>query len=341
MLRDTQRVYKILMVDDREENLYALEKILNEIPNVLSIQSNNGNDALMHTLEHDFCLAIVDVQMPEMDGYELVELLRGNQKTAQLPVIFVSAIFSDEFHHRKGYDVGAVDFLSKPFNPQILLSKVRVFISLYEQRLQLEDWSKSLEKLVEQRTAQLAQAYESTLEGWAMALELREQETAGHCQRVVDLTLNLARRLELPKEELVHVHRGALLHDIGKMGVPDSILLKPGPLTDAEWAIMRKHPVYAYELLRQISFLLPALDIPYYHHEKWDGSGYPAGLSGEDIPLAARIFAIVDVWDALLSDRPYRDALPKEQVIEYIRAESGRHFDPKLVEVFLEMVQEA
>jgi putative two-component system response regulator len=339
MLQDPQRIYKILIVDDKEENLYALGLILDDIPNIHLIQADKGNDALMYTLEHDFCLAIVDVQMPEMDGYELVELLRGNQKTAQLPVIFVSAIFSDEFHLRKGYDVGAVDFLSKPFNPQILLSKVRVFISLYEQRLQLEDWSRSLEKLVAQRTAELADAYASTLEGWALALELREQETAGHCDRVVELTMNFAKRLGVPQADLVHIHRGALLHDIGKMGVPDSILLKPGPLTDEEWTIMRRHPVYAYELLRQISFLLPALDIPYYHHEKWDGSGYPTGLSGEDIPLAARIFAIVDVWDALLSDRPYRQALPKKRVIEYIQGESGRHFDPKLVEVFLDMVE--
>ena len=119
------------------------------------------------------------------------------------------------------------------------------------------------------------------------------------------------------------------------------ILLKPGPLTDEEWVIMRKHPVYAYELLRQISFLLPALDIPYYHHEKWDGSGYPTGISGENIPLAARIFAIIDVWDALLSDRPYRNALPKDQVVNYIHQESGRHFDPKLVEVFLDMIEES
>ena len=172
-----------------------------------------------------------------------------------------------------------------------------------------------------------------------MALELREQETAGHCNRVVELTLNFAHLLGIQPNDLIHVHRGALLHDIGKMGVPDSILLKPGPLSDEEWVIMRKHPVYAYELLRQISFLLPALDIPYYHHEKWDGSGYPTGLSGEDIPLAARIFAIIDVWDALLSDRPYRDALLKKQVVEYIQQESGRHFDPKLVEVFLDMIK--
>ncbi len=151
-----------------------------------------------------------------------------------------------------------------------------------------------------------------------MAMELREQETAGHCHRVVDLTMNFVQRLGIPQDDLVHIHRGALLHDIGKMGVPDSILLKPGPLTEEEWVVMRKHPVYAYELLRQISFLLPALDIPYYHHEKWDGSGYPIGLSGEDIPLAARIFAIIDVWDALLSNRPYRDALPKKQVVECI-----------------------
>jgi putative two-component system response regulator len=340
MLQDPHRTYNILIVDDREENLYTLEKILSEIPNIRLIQATNGNDALMQTLEYDFCLAIVDVQMPEMDGYELVELLRGNHKTSQLPVIFVSAIFSDEYHHHKGYDVGAVDFLSKPLNPKILVSKVRVFISLYEQRLQLEDWSKSLENLVAVRTRELADAYDSTLEGWAKALELREQETAGHSKRVVELTMKMARAFGVPEKDLIHFHRGAVLHDIGKMGVPDSILLKPGPLTEEEWVIMRRHPIYAFELLRDISYLVPSLDIPYYHHEKWDSSGYPCGLKGEEIPLSARIFAVIDVWDALLSDRPYRSALPLEQVIDFIQQESGRHFDPKVVKEFFKIIND-
>ena len=136
-------------------------------------------------------------------------------------------------------------------------------------------------------------------------------------------------------EELAHIRRGALLHDIGKIGVPDSILLKPGPLTDAEWMVMRRHPVVAHDMLAPIAYLRPALDIPYCHHEKWDGTGYPRGLKGEEIPLAARIFAVVDVWDALCSERPYRAAWPTEKVLQHIRAESGKHFDPAAVEAFL------
>ncbi len=185
--------------------------------------------------------------------------------------------------------------------------------------------------------ADLARAYDTTLEGWSRALDLRDKETEGHSRRVTELTLRLAREaLGLGEAELVQVQRGALLHDIGKMGVPDNILLKPGKLSDEEWAVMRLHPTYAYELLSPIEYLRPALEIPYNHHEKWDGSGYPRGLEGEAIPLAARLFAIVDVWDALRSDRPYRAAWPEAKVREHIRASAGTHFDPQLVEVFLQ-----
>ena len=179
-------------------------------------------------------------------------------------------------------------------------------------------------------------AYDTTLEGWAKALELRDRETVGHSNRVVDLTLQLAGKMGKGKGELATIRRGALLHDIGKMGVPDAILQKPGPLTDEEWEIMKQHPVYAYEWLSPIRFLQNALEIPYSHHEKWDGSGYPQGLKGQEIPLSARIFAVVDVWDALNSDRPYRKAWSKEKIIEHIREQSGKHFDPKVVAAFLE-----
>jgi putative nucleotidyltransferase with HDIG domain len=183
----------------------------------------------------------------------------------------------------------------------------------------------------------LAEAYEETIEGWSRVLDLRDKETEGHTQRVTEIAVRMARAMGVPEDEMVHLRRGALLHDIGKMGVPDLILQKPGPLTDEEWKEMRKHPEYALQMLYPISYLRPALDIPYCHHERWDGSGYPRGLKGEEIPLAARIFSIVDVWDALLSNRPYRKGCTEESVLEHLRKSSGSHFDPRLVETFLEL----
>ena len=185
--------------------------------------------------------------------------------------------------------------------------------------------------------AELQLAYDQTLVGWAQVVDLRDRETKGHSERVSMAAARLAQAYGVGDEELVPLRQGALLHDVGKLAVPDSILLKPGPLTDEEWVEMRKHPVYAYEWLSPIQFLEPALDIPYCHHEKWDGSGYPRGLAGEEIPLPARIFAVVDVWDALLSDRPYRRAWEPEAVRAYIAEQSGRHFDPDVVRCFLEI----
>jgi PAS domain S-box-containing protein len=182
---------------------------------------------------------------------------------------------------------------------------------------------------------ELILAYDSTLVGWASALEMRDKETEGHTRRAADLSTRLARAVGMSENELVHVHRGALLHDIGKMGIPDTIVLKPGPLTEDEWATMRKHPQYAFEMLSPISYLQPALDIPYGHHERWDGSGYPRGLKGEQIPLPARVFAVVDVWDALTSDRPYRPAWTEEKARAYLREQAGILFEPKIVEIFL------
>jgi putative nucleotidyltransferase with HDIG domain len=187
---------------------------------------------------------------------------------------------------------------------------------------------------------ELSQAYDSTIEGWSHALDLRDKETEGHTLRVTELTLELARVFGFSDEELVHVRRGGLLHDIGKMGVPDKILLKEGALTAEEWVIMRQHPVFAHELLLPIDYLRPSIDIPYCHHEKWDGTGYPRGLKGEEIPLIARTFAVVDVWDALISDRPYRAAWPTEKVLTYIQENSGQHFDPHVVEVFIDFMNQ-
>jgi HD-GYP domain-containing protein (c-di-GMP phosphodiesterase class II) len=187
--------------------------------------------------------------------------------------------------------------------------------------------------------SELQNAYEITLEGWSRALDLRDRETEGHTQRVTELTMRIARAMDFTTEELVNIRRGALLHDIGKLGVPDQILHKPGPLDEGEWKIMGQHPLFAHNMIYPIEYLRPALDIPCFHHEKWDGSGYPYRLKGIQIPLAARIFALADVYDALSSDRPYRAALPREQVIAFIRNAAGSHFDPNVVEIFLKEIQ--
>ena len=190
---------------------------------------------------------------------------------------------------------------------------------------------------LQESNRELQKAYQKTLEGWVRALDLKDKETEGHTQRVTVLTERLARSMGVEGDALVHIKRGALLHDIGKMGIPDSILLKPGELTDDERAVVRQHPVYAYEMLGPIEFLRPAIDIPYCHHEKWDGSGYPRGLKGMEIPFAARIFPVIDVWDALISNRPYRKGLPHAEVRVRIKDDSGKHFDPNVVKAFVDL----
>ncbi len=193
---------------------------------------------------------------------------------------------------------------------------------------------------LEESNQALTDAYDSTLEGWVGALDLRDRETEGHTRRVTRVTVELARRLGIPGEDLVHLRRGALLHDIGKIGIPDSVLSKTGPLDEDEWELMRQHPVWAHEMISRVGFLQPALDIMYCHHERWDGRGYPRGLSGESIPLSARVFAVVDVWDALRSDRPYSESWDEDRVADYLREQAGGHFDPAVVEAFLNMLAE-
>lgn len=263
---------------------------------------------------------------------------------------------ADEYVHKTLYlEEGFVSYFGVP-----LLSRGEakgVLEILHRSPLQPdEDWLAFLDMLSEQAAIaidnaqlfegvnksnlKLAMAYDATIEGWSRAMDLRDKETEGHTQRVTEMTIRLARAMGLGDKEISHIRRGALLHDMGKLGVPDDILFKPDKLNDAEWAIMRQHPQYAYDMLCSIDYLKPALDIPYSHHEKWDGTGYPQGLKGEQIPLAARLFAIVDVWDALQSDRPYRAGWPKEKVLDHIRSLSGTHFDPQVVELFLRVMQE-
>ncbi len=236
----------------------------------------------------------------------------------------------------KGYVQGVLEiFHRQPLNEG---DKWLDFLETLAGQASIAIDSAELFNKMERSHVELLQAYDATIEGWAFALDLKDEETEEHSRRVTDITMEIARKMNIKEEELPHVKRGALLHDIGKMGVPDSILLKNGKLDDEQWAVMKKHPVYAYEMLAPIDYLRPALDIPYCHHEKWDGSGYPRGLKGKQIPPSARIFAVVDVYDALTSDRPYRKAWSEADTLKLIREENGSHFDPEIVEIFLEVL---
>jgi PAS domain S-box-containing protein/putative nucleotidyltransferase with HDIG domain len=199
---------------------------------------------------------------------------------------------------------------------------------------------KQAEIALQEGHIRLALAYDDTITALSKALDLRDKVTEGHTLRVIDLTLQMARKAGLDETMMDHIRRGALLHDIGKIGIPDTILLKPGDLNDAEWEIMRRHPQYAFNMLSSIDYLLPAINIPLYHHEKWDGTGYPCRLKCEEIPIEARLFAVIDVWDALTSERPYRPAWPREKALAYIRDHAGSHFDPRAVAMFLEVIQQ-
>lgn len=254
-----------------------------------------------------------------------------------------------DFFHIEG-------FLACSAAPLVSKGQVKGVLEIYFRRpveLDLE-WEEFLETLagqvavaidnatlvsqLQRTNMELTLAYDTTLEGWARALYLRDRETESHTRRVTEYSVRLAKAMGLNDSDLVNVRRGALLHDIGKLGIPDNILLKTGPLTETEWSKMQRHPEYANDMLRDINFLGPARLIPYCHHEKWDGSGYPRGLKGEEIPLSARIFAVADVWDSLLSDRPYRPAWPREKVLAYIESHAGTHFDPQVVEAFLKIM---
>lgn len=236
----------------------------------------------------------------------------------------------------RGDLLGVIETFSQhPFNPN--RDWLDFLNTLAGQAAIAVDTSRLLDDL-RQSNQELLEAYDTTLEGWAKALELRDEQTEGHSRRVTEVTMLIAKELKIPEEKWEDVRRGAILHDIGKMAVPDSILLKPGPLTDSEWEVMRRHTEYAYEMLSPIAFLREALDIPRYHHEKWDGSGYNFGLKGKDIPLAARIFAIADVWDALRAKRPYHDAMDEENAWKTIQKGRGSHFDPRVVDAFEEVI---
>src|SRR3984885_13637833 len=329
---------KILIVDDEE----AIREVISTLLEALGYECSsvsNGRLAKEYLLGHAVDMVLSDMVMPEMDGLRLVEWLRKAEP--DIPVIMVTAIH-DLSTALDAIRMGAYDYILKPFEKDQLYLSVRR--ALEHRRLVLENrnYQRNLEKLVEQRTAQLQNAlsqlersYDETLEALGGALDLKDAETEGHCKRVTAFTIAIAKEMKVDPVLLQQISRAAFLHDIGKMAIPDRILRKPGPLTDEERAVMRTHCEIGYNMLVRIPFLREAAEIVLSHQEYYDGSGYPRGLAGEDIPLGARIFAIADALDAMISDRPYRKARPIEHVHAQVKRSLCPQFDPKVVEVFL------
>lgn len=312
---------KILIIEDNVDDEFFISKYLTEAGFKIIVKRIETEAALKIALEEHWDAFIIDFHLPHADPYRARELCQSRYPDA--PCLIVSGFIQEE-KAVQILDEGADDFISKDNLFRLPLALKR---ELREQGRRVK------RRLDEEKN------FDDLLSAWGRSLQLRNDETAGHSDRVTNLTVEFAKFMNIPRKDLVHIYRGALLHDIGKIGIPDAILLKPGKLNDEEMAIMQKHPQYAYDLLYPTEFLRLALDIPYSHHEKWDGSGYPQGLKGEAIPLSARLFAIVDVFDALTSDRPYRMAWTKEQTLDYIKEKSGTHFDPKVVDAFLEYMR--
>lgn len=329
---------RILVVDD-EDSIREVVATLLGARGYQCSTAPNGREAMgkLQASAHDLVLS--DIVMPEMDGLRLLEQVQQHDR--DVPMVMVTALH-DITTAIEAIRRGAYDYLLKPFEKDQLYLSVRR--ALEHRRLVLDNrrYQNELEKLVQERTAQLTrtlgdleQSYDYTLEALGGALDLKDKETEGHCQRVTAFTISIAKGMNVPREQLRQIARGAFLHDIGKMGIPDAVLRKPGPLSEEERALMRKHCDIGYEMLRRIPFLEKAAEIVLSHQEFYDGTGYPRGLRGEEIPLGARIFAIADTLDAMINDRPYRSALPLATAKEEIRRCAGTQFDPQAVDAFL------
>ncbi|WKZ40279.1 MAG: response regulator [Anaerolineales bacterium] len=323
----------ILIVDDEPSGRHTLESIL-EGQGYQIEMAENGMEAIEKARQILPDVILLDVMMPGMDGFEVCRRIRSDPLLAEIPILMLTAL-DDRKSLLSGLDSGADDYITKPYDRYELRARLLGITRLNRYRKLLDERAN-----IEVAHEKLLSAYDATIEGWSRAMDLRDRETEGHTLRVTDLSIKLARRMGISEGELIFIRRGALLHDIGKLGVPDAILHKASSLSDDEWKIMRQHPQFAYDMLYPIEYLRPALDIPFCHHEKWDGTGYPRGLKGRDIPLSARIFAVVDVWDAVTSDRPYRPAWDKKKAMDHINAQSGIHFDPKVVVEFNEMMKD-
>ena len=341
----------ILVVDDTPDNITLLCGLLGD--QYKNKVATNGQKALQIAFaEPHPDLILLDIMMPGMDGYEVCRQLQANPSTSSIPVIFLTAKSQDEDEAR-GFSLGAVDYITKPITPAILIARVQTHIALKQARAFLQEQNTRLEDQVRERTKQLEGLQDALIISMASLAETRDNETGHHIRRTQYYIQELARYMSgnpkfsecLTPKDIDLIYKTAPLHDIGKVGVPDRILLKPGRLTAEEFDEMKRHTTYGRDTLdaaektlgTQVNFLKTAKNIAYYHHEKWDGSGYPEGLFGEDIPVCARLMAIVDVYDALISRRPYKEPMTHDQAYNIIIEGSGTHFDPDVVQAFVEI----
>ena len=316
----------ILIVDDTPENISLLKAVLRSEYEIKV--ATGGKKAIEIARKSKVDLILLDVMMPDFDGYETCKALKQDEKTRDIPVIFVTAL-SDADDESKGFECGGVDYIAKPISPPIVRARVRTHLELYNQ-------SRMLARKVRQQTAELMDTRLEIIRRLGQAAEYRDNETGLHIVRMSRYSQILASEYGLSDESAEMILNVSPMHDVGKIGISDKILLKPGPLDAAEWEIMKTHCYIGYKIVTSAksTILQTAGMVAYTHHEKWDGSGYPRGLRGDDIPLFGRIVAVADVFDALLSERPYKKAWTIEKAVEEIRSGAGKHFDPEIVEVF-------
>ncbi|WP_374334408.1 HD-GYP domain-containing protein [Leeia sp.] len=341
----------LLVVDDTPDNLSLMAGLLKD--HYRTRLAVNGALALQLAPSCD--LILLDVMMPEMDGYSVCRQLKANPDTADIPVIFLTARSQDE-DEEYGLSLGAVDYLTKPISPPILYARVATHLRLRQASRWLKGENQLLEHLVQQRTAELSRLQDALITAMASMAETRDNETGNHIRRTQHYVAALARTLRqhprfadtLTEENITLLYKSAPLHDIGKVGVPDRILLKPGRLDAEEFEEMKKHTLYGRDTILSVerelggsnSFLTFAREIAHYHQEKWDGSGYPEGLAGDAIPLSARLMAVADVYDALISRRVYKPPFPHEEAVRILREGRARHFDPDILDAFLQIEAE-
>lgn len=330
---------RILIVDDETTNLKLLREILHGEYSLAF--AKNGLEALRLARSNPPDLVLLDIMMPEMDGYTVCKKLKEDPLTRDIPVIFVSAL-SKETDEIEGFKYGAVDYITKPIRPAIVKVRVKNHLTLKQVQQELSQQKDILEQKVAARTMELTRTQQEVVERLGMAAEYRDPETGDHIYRMSHYTYSIGKIFGLPEKECKLLLQASPMHDIGKVGIPDSILLKQGRLTKEEWEVMKTHTEIGGRILSHSNseLLQMAQTIAMTHHEKWDGSGYPKGLKGDKIPLCGRMVAIADVFDALTSKRPYKTPWPVEQALNLIKEESGRHFDPELVKMFLEIIPE-